>query len=256
MEGYSTCIFAFGQTGSGKTFTMTGDSRNEGLIFRSLREFQKISQILKNQNFHVKFTAKYLEIYNENIKDLFLDNQVTISHDSNGISLKNCSSIEYDNIEDACEKFKSTSNARKTAETNCNLNSSRSHAIFIISVEIKRNDEIRNGSLCLIDLAGSERLNESKSENERLKETQFINKSLSALGNVIVALKRKDQHIPFRDSKLTHLMQDYFTGRSRTTMIVNINPESLNESICSLIFATKVSECSLKTATKNINRFI
>lgn len=256
MEGYNICVFAFGQTGSGKTFTMSGNDENEGLIFKSINEFKMISDSLRLQGYSVKFTVKYLEVYNENVKDLFTNGNVTIFHDSNGITLKNCTSEEFTHIGQAYDLLKRTVSNRKIGETNCNLNSSRSHALFIISVDITGNNETRHGSLCLIDLAGSERLSESKAENERLKETQFINKSLSALGNVIVSLKRKDQHIPFRDSKLTHLMQEYFTGKSRTSMIVHINPESLNESTCSLRFATKVSECTMKVANKDVTKYL
>lgn len=256
MEGYNICIFAYGQTGSGKTFTMTGDNYNEGLMFKALRAFKGISDTLKYQGFSTKYSVKYLEVYNETIKDLLNGQPVSIFHDSNGILLKNCSSIEYENIEEAFQLLKNKSEARKTGETNCNSNSSRSHAVFIVSVILKGQSEIRHGSLCLIDLAGSERLNMSKAENERLRETQFINKSLSALGNVIVAMKKNDHHIPFRDSKLTHLMQDYLTGKSRTSMIVHINPENINESVCTLRFAVKVSECVLKAANKDVTKYL
>lgn len=256
MEGYNICIFAYGQTGSGKTFTMSGNEHNEGLMFKAMKEFKYIADMLKHQGFSINFTVKYLEVYNETIIDLLTNQTVTISHDAKGITLKNCSSVEYKNIEEALELIKEKSEFRKTGGTNCNSNSSRSHSLFIVSVAIEGNNEVRHGSLCLIDLAGSERLSLSKAENERLKETQFINKSLSTLGNVIVAMKKNEQHIPFRDSKLTHLMQDYLSGKSRISMIVHINPENTNESICSLRFATKASECTLRVANKDVTRYL
>ncbi len=195
--------------------------------------------------FSTKFILKYVEIYNETIIDLFTRKNVTLGHDNNGIVLKNIFQVESNDIEVILKKMKEASKKRSVGETQSNRTSSRSHAIFILDVELESEKEKRKGSLCLIDLAGSERLNESKAENERLKETQNINKSLSALGNVFTAIKRKDGFVPFRDSKLTHLMQEYLTGQSRTIMIVNINPSSGNESICTLRFAAKVSECTL-----------
>ncbi|ORD95292.1 ATK2 [Hepatospora eriocheir] len=198
------------------------------------------------------FKLKYLEIYNETIVDLFTQKNVTIAHNSTSITFKDASEIIADNVTEIRNKIKEASNKRTVGETKCNSKSSRSHAIFILDVELKSPTEIRSGSLCLIDLAGSERLRESKAENERLKETQNINKSLSALGNVFSAIKTSENHIPFRNSKLTHLMQKYLTGHSRMAMIVNINPESLSESVCTLRFATKVSECNLGKSKKII----
>ncbi|ELA41456.1 uncharacterized protein VICG_01561 [Vittaforma corneae ATCC 50505] len=256
LEGYSVCIFAYGQTGSGKTYTMCGEGLEEGLIFKSLDKIKDISNRFRNEGFTVKYIVKYIEVYNENVRDLISDKAVTIVHDTHSIKLKDCEEVSADDIDLISSIIKQYSLKRKTGETNCNVSSSRSHSIFILNVLIESKNEKRQGSLCLIDLAGSERLKESKAENERLKETQFINKSLSALGNVMAALKRKDKHVPFRDSKLTHIMQEYLSGRSRTSMIVNINPECIEETICTLRFAIKVSECSLGGASKNINKFI
>lgn len=255
MEGYNVCIFAYGQTGSGKTYTMSGENSEEGIIFRSITRLKELSNSLRSEEYNIRFNIKYIEVYNENIKDLISGKSVTIIHDANVIKLKDCEEVTTNDIDVVYDVIKQSSLKRRTGETNSNASSSRSHSVFILNVFIESSNEKREGSMCLIDLAGSERLKESKAENERLKETQFINKSLSALGNVIVALKRKDKHIPFRDSKLTHLMQEYLTGKSRTSMIVNINPECIDETICSLRFATKVSECSLGGANKNISKF-
>lgn len=253
LEGYNVCIFAYGQTGSGKTYTMCGEGEEEGLMFRSLRRIKDQGRSLINDGFSVKYNVKYVEVYNENIRDLITDRSVSITHDALSVRLKGCEEMVFEDPDQVSDIVRSATLKRMTAETNCNSQSSRSHAIFILGIMAESPKERREGGLCLIDLAGSERLKESKAANERLKEVQFINKSLSALGNVIVALKKKDRHVPFRDSKLTHLMQEYLTGKSRTLMIVNINPESLDESVCSLRFATKVSECNLGEIRRNIN---
>lgn len=255
MEGFNVCIFAYGQTGSGKTFTMYGMDENEGIIFKSLSNISDLSTTLIEKGYTVKYNLKYIEVYNETITDLISNKPVTIIHDSESVRFKDYDELVTDDITKIIETVKVSSSKRRTGETKCNSSSSRSHSVFILEVLAQSSDEVRKGTLCLIDLAGSERLNESKAENERLKETQYINKSLSALGNVIMSLKKKDKHIPFRDSKLTHLMQEYLSGKSRTTMIVNINPENSNETVCSLRFATKVSECNLGHTNRNINKY-
>jgi kinesin family member C1 len=133
--------------------------------------------------------------------------------------------------------LKKAENNRVVAETMCNERSSRSHLIFQIKVD--------KSTLNLIDLAGSERLNTTKVEGERQKETLAINKSLSALADVISALKEK-RHVPYRNSKLTFLLQNYLGSMSsKTLMIVNLNPISINESLCSLRFAAKVNSCTM-----------
>lgn len=247
IDGYKLCIFAYGQTGSGKTHTMEGNG--DGLIYNSL---YKLKEAL--ERIETTYTLKYVEIYNENIIDLFTKEKVTLQHDGSGIKLKNVTEHNSANIEEIIEHMKVASKSRRIAETKCNTVSSRSHALFILTVNMKFENETRTGSLCLIDLAGSERVSSSKVENERLKETQCINKSLSALGNVFTSIKRKESHVPYRDSKLTHAMQEYLTGDSRTVMIVNLNPGSVDESICTLRFAGKVSECDLGRAEKNVER--
>lgn len=254
LDGYNVCVFAYGQTGSGKTYTMEGPVDDRGLLFRSLREINDVSRSMTAEGFSVVFSVKYLEVYNESIKDLIQGGPVAISHDHDSIKLKNCSEVLVPNIQDVESVIEDACSKRRTSRTICNDTSSRSHSIFVLKVLAERENERREGALCLIDLAGSERLDESRAEGERLKETKFINKSLSALGNVISALKRKDRHVPFRDSKLTHLMQEYLTGTSRVSMIVNVNPENVGETICSLRFATKVSECNSGAVSRNITR--
>ena len=138
---------------------------------------------------------------------------------------------------------------RAVATTNCNEHSSRSHLIFKIRL-LAENPERkrRERSLTLVDLAGSERVGESKVEGDRLKETQSINKSLSQLGVVLSSIKNKEQHIPFRSSKLTHQLQKCLEGDARALMIINVSPEiqDYQQSLISLRFAEGVRECKLK----------
>lgn len=248
LDGYKLCIFAYGQTGSGKTYTMEGNK--DGLIYKSIK---KLKDALENTK--VTYTVKFLEIYNESMYDLCTQEKVVVQQEESQVKIKNVTEIITSDLDEILGKMEEIGKFRRTAETKCNEKSSRSHFVFMINLEMHLDGEIRKGSLCLIDLAGSERVSNSKVTDQRLKETQNINKSLSALGNVFTAIKRGDAHVPFRDSKLTHLMKEHLTVNSRTVMMVNVNLESMDETICSMRFATKVSECVLRKATKNVEYY-
>ncbi|XP_048234515.1 kinesin-like protein KIN-12E isoform X2 [Ricinus communis] len=255
VGGYNSCMFAYGQTGSGKTHTMLGDieggtrrhSVNCGMtprVFEYLfSRIQKEKEARKDEK--IKYTCKcsFLEIYNEQILDL-LDpstNNLQIREDvKKGVYVENLKEIEVTSARDVIQQLIQGSANRKVAATNMNRASSRSHSVFTCIIESKWESQgvthHRFARLNLVDLAGSERQKSSGAEGERLKEATNINKSLSTLGLVIMNLvsisNGKSQHVPYRDSKLTFLLQDSLGGNSKTTIIANISP-----SIC----------CSLET---------
>lgn len=260
FEGYNSCIFAYGQTGSGKTHTMEGPDDNIGIIPRSVDEIFRLCEIYHSQGWDTNLIVSYIEIYNESIKDLLSEPEsgikYEIKHENEATYIKNCRYVEIKSRDEAMALLKMANKHRSVGSTKCNDRSSRSHSVFTFTVSMFNPtiNEKRKGTLNLIDLAGSERLGESGSEGVRLRETQNINKSLSALGNVMNALLRNESHIPFRNSKLTYLMQNYLGGRARVLMFVNVSPElrHFNETLCSLRFASNVSECKLGQANKNI----
>ncbi|KAI5386310.1 kinesin-like protein KIN-14D isoform X1 [Lathyrus oleraceus] len=273
LDGYKVCIFAYGQTGSGKTYTMVGrpDAPDlKGMIPLSLEQIFQTSQSLNDQGWNYKMQVSVLEIYNETIKDLLSNRssgfdqtraensvhgkQYSIRHDKNG----NTHVLDL-TIVDVCSAAEISSLLEKAAQirsmgrTQMNEQSSRSHFVVTLRIcGINENTEQQvQGVLNLIDLAGSERLSRSGATGDRLKEAQAINQSLSCLSNVIFALAKKEDHVPFRDSKLTHLLQPSLEGDSKTLMFVNISQDqsSIDESLCSLRFAARVNAVKLGSQT-------
>ena len=251
LDGFNVCIFAYGQTGSGKTYTMEGENNNKrGLIPRALELiFYNINNMEKlGYKFSVNLSC--LEIYLDQIRDLLKDNK---GKNNNNIINKddNLIKLELKDMNDWIKYYESAKEKRKVAETQCNEKSSRSHCIFQILINCfnKEKNIKREGSLNLIDLAGSERTNKSGVIGDRLKETISINKSLTALKSVINALvavdNKNSNFVPYKDSVLTNYLQPYLGGDSKTLMFVNISPvlNSFNESSCSLRFATDVNSC-------------
>ncbi|KDP20822.1 hypothetical protein JCGZ_21293 [Jatropha curcas] len=263
LDGYKVCIFAYGQTGSGKTYTMMGKTEvqeQKGLIPRSLEQIFQTSQSLSAQGWKYTMKASMLEIYNENIRDLLSTNrssttentgkQYTIKHDANGNTIVDgLTIIDVCSIQEISSLLRQAAQSRSVGRTQMNDQSSRSHFVFTlrISGENENTEQQVQGVLNLIDLAGSERLSRSGATGERLKETQAINKSLSSLSDVIFALAKKEDHVPFRNSKLTYLLQPCLGGDSKTLMFVNLSPEpsSVGESLCSLRFAARVNACEI-----------
>jgi kinesin family protein C1 len=243
VDGKNVCIFAYGQTGSGKTYTMQGgdSGHSKGIIPRSIELiFSEVERARKYQ-WESEVSVTIQEVYLDNVKDLLMPKS-SCEEVLNKFEVKFPAEI-YSLLEEAGKN-------RKVAETICNEHSSRSHLIFTIHILSRNMDKNleRRGSLNLVDLAGSERVALSKVEGDRMKETQAINKSLTQLGVVISALAKKEPHVPFRNSKLTFLLQKYLEGDSKTLMFVNISPRvnDFNQTLCSLRFAEKVKECKIK----------
>ncbi|KAJ3125213.1 kinesin-like nuclear fusion protein [Nowakowskiella sp. JEL0407] len=263
LDGFNVCIFAYGQTGSGKTHTMEGptqpDPEQMGMIPRAVEQIFVTSESLKEKGWVYTMEAQFLEIYNETLRDL-LDNDDNpgkkreIKHLGTGKTIvTDCVNVVVNNPREVHNLLKKASHNRAVAATQCNERSSRSHSVFTLRLSGRNDltDETIEGNLNLIDLAGSERLSSSGSTGERLKETQAINKSLSCLGDVIYALANRDGHVPYRNSKLTYLLQNSLGGNSKTLMFVNVSPLNLNETLNSLRFATKVNSCQIGTAKKS-----
>ena len=260
LEGYNSTIFAYGQTGTGKTFTMEGftyDQYDEsrGIIPRTIEDI--FAYIESNSNKDTKFIirAAYLQIYNEMISDLLKPNNpnknLNIREDKKkGLYVEHLSEWAVRSPSDIYSLLERGASCREVSNTNMNDVSSRSHAVFMIIVEqLISNLEINGkqitkiGKLNLVDLAGSERTRITGATGKQLEESKKINKSLSALGNVINALtdSKERKHIPYRDSKLTRLLENSLGGNCKTTMIATISPAqcSFNESLSTLNFAKR-----------------
>lgn len=251
LKGYNGTIFAYGQTGSGKTYTMVGDhtaKELQGMIPNSFSQiFNQIASSVEQKSFVV--TATFLEIYNEEIKDLLSPNTtkklVIHDHKTYGSFVKNLSGFTVNSIDELMKLFVRGNKNRTTKSNTLNMTSSRSHAIFTIMVESKNHcsNFTTFGKLNFVDLAGSERLSRTKVTGEMLKEASHINLSLSVLGNVISSLvDGKSSHIPYRNSKLTRLLQDSLGGNSKTAMIATLSLAEIDydESVCTLRYASRV----------------
>lgn len=250
LDGYNVCIFAYGQTGTGKTFTMEGTAENRGVNYRTLEELFRVS---KERSSFMKYNlfVSMLEVYNEKIRDLLVESstqpskKLEIKQSAEGTQeVPGLVETSVYSTDEVWELLKSGSQARSVGSTNANELSSRSHCLVRVTVvgENSINGQRTRSHLWLVDLAGSERVGRIEVEGERLKESQFINKSLSALGDVISALASKTAHIPYRNSKLTHMLQNSLGGDCKTLMFVQISPSAadLGETLCSLNFASRV----------------
>nr|XP_024930280.2 kinesin-like protein KIN-14R isoform X1 [Ziziphus jujuba var. spinosa] len=258
LDGYNVCIFAYGQTGTGKTFTMEGPEQNRGVNYRTLEHLFKIAEE-RRETFIYDISVSVLEVYNEQIRDLLASSpaskKLEIRQASEGVHhVPGIVEAKAENISEVWSVLQAGSNARATGSNNVNEHSSRSHCMLCIMVRAKNlmNGECTKSKLWLVDLAGSERLAKTEVQSDRLKEAQNINRSLSALGDVISALATKNNHIPYRNSKLTHLLQDSLGGDSKTLMFVQISPseQDLSETLSSLNFATRVRGVELGPARK------
>ncbi|CAL8279070.1 unnamed protein product [Lota lota] len=236
LEGYNGTIFAYGQTSSGKTHTMEGllhDTDNMGIIPRIVQDiFNYIYSMDENLEFHIK--VSYFEIYLDKIRDLLDVSKTNLSvhEDKNRVPyVKGCTERFVCSPEEVMDTIDEGKSNRHVAVTNMNEHSSRSHSIFLINVkqENTQTEQKLSGKLYLVDLAGSEKVSKTGAEGAVLDEAKNINKSLSSLGNVIAALAEGTAYIPYRDSKMTRILQDSLGGNCRTTIIICCSPSSYNE---------------------------
>ncbi|KAL4618018.1 kinesin heavy chain isoform X5 [Arapaima gigas] len=237
LAGYNGTIFAYGQTSSGKTHTMEGklhDPQMMGIIPRIAHDiFDHIYSMDENLEFHIK--VSYFEIYLDKIRDL-LDvskTNLAVHEDKNRVPyVKGCTERFVSSPEEVMDVIDEGKANRHVAVTNMNEHSSRSHSIFLINIkqENVETEKKLSGKLYLVDLAGSEKVSKTGAEGAVLDEAKNINKSLSALGNVISALAEGTKtHVPYRDSKMTRILQDSLGGNCRTTIIICCSPSIFNE---------------------------
>ena len=257
MEGYNGTIFAYGQTGTGKTYTMEGsdNERDKGIIPRSI---DWIFDNIKNypaQQFLVR--VSFVEIYNEEVRDLLSKikrQKLNVREKDKVFYLEDVTIFQSENARHTLNIMKEGRVNRATGATKMNPGSSRSHSIFSIIVESSTNDEngqahYKVGKLNLVDLAGSERQSKTESTGQRFIEATKINLSLTCLGSVINKLvSGKSQYIPYRDSKLTMLLQDSLGGNTKTVMIANVGPADYNydETLNTLWYASHAKKIKNK----------
>ena len=268
LDGYKVCLFSYGQTGSGKTHTMLGeqsDPETRGIIPRAVAKVVEASKANAKKGWTYEMRASYVEIYNEQVRDLLKagsghSDKHSIVHTPQGVTeVSGVQREPVESVEAAAGLVRRAAAARAVEATQMNAVSSRSHTIFMLYItgEHAASGSKLAGCLNLVDLAGSERVGRSGAEGARLKEACAINKSLSCLGDVFQALSNKQSHVPYRNSKLTYLLQPCLGGDGKTLMFVNINPEapSAEESMCSLKFASQVNAVELgggRGAKRNI----
>ncbi|XP_073418101.1 kinesin-like protein KIF3C isoform X1 [Dendrobates tinctorius] len=259
LQGFNGTIFAYGQTGTGKTYTMQGlwvETEKRGVIPNSFDHI--FTHISRSQNQQYLVRASYLEIYQEEIRDLLCKDQTKKlelkENPESGVYIKDLSSFVTKNVKEIEHVMNLGNQSRSVACTNMNEYSSRSHTIFVITIEcsevgVDGEEHIRVGKLNLVDLAGSERQSKTGANGERPKEASKINLSLSALGNVISSLvDGRSTHIPYRDSKLTRLLQDSLGGNAKTIMVATLGPAShhYDETLSTLRFANRAKNIKNK----------
>ncbi|KAJ5475177.1 hypothetical protein N7539_008243 [Penicillium diatomitis] len=257
FSGYNNCIFAYGQTGSGKSYSMMGYGQEYGVIPRICQSmFERIKEMQQDKNLNVTVEVSYLEIYNERVRDLLnpsnKGNLKVREHPSTGPYVEDLAKLVVRSFDEIDHLMDEGNKARTVAATNMNETSSRSHAVFTLTLTQKRHDAETSmdtekvSKISLVDLAGSERANSTGATGARLKEGAEINRSLSTLGRVIAALAdvssgklKKASMVPYRDSILTWLLKDSLGGNSMTSMIAAISPADINfdETLSTLRYA-------------------
>ncbi|AAW41182.2 kinesin, putative [Cryptococcus deneoformans JEC21] len=256
FEGFNTCIFAYGQTGSGKSYSMMGYGAEKGIIPLTTSELFRRIEARMGSDVNLSYTVEvsYIEIYNEKVRDLLnpknKGNLRVREHPSLGPYVEDLSRLVVENYTQMMTLMDEGNKARTVASTNMNETSSRSHAVFTLVLTQKRHDPQTQmtgekvSKISLVDLAGSERQASTGATGTRLKEGANINKSLTTLGKVISALaqagqnkRKKEEHVPYRDSVLTWLLKESLGGNSKTAMIAAISPADYEETLSTLRYA-------------------
>jgi kinesin family protein C2/C3 len=256
LDGYHVCIFAYGQTGSGKTYTMEGPPHNRGVNVRAVDELFRVIESRKG-DYTYSIEVSVLEVYNDVAYDLQNKRmKLEVRHsEKTGVVIEGLVRVPALCTDGVVDVLTAAYSQRVAKETKMNERSSRSHCIvslYITGVNLTSQQKII-GKLHMIDLAGSERVKQSEVTGDRLKEATCINQSLTSLGLVIRALASKKDHIPYRDSKLTSLLQDSLGGNCKCLMFANISMANSNvtETISTLKFATNARKVELGKATAN-----
>jgi kinesin family protein 18/19 len=271
LEGYNATVFAYGATGCGKTHTITGTTKEPGIIFLTMQElFERIEE--RKDEKITEVSLSYLEIYNETIRDLLVPGGskqgLMLREDSNqGVTVAGLTSHHPKDVHEVMSMIIQGNEYRTVSPTAANAVSSRSHAVLQINVAQRdRNASVNEphtmATLSIIDLAGSERASATKNRGERLMEGANINKSLLALGSCINALcdPRKRNHVPYRNSKLTRLLKFSLGGNCKTVMIVCVSPSSehFDETQNTLRYANRAKNIQTKVTRNvfNVNRHV
>jgi len=265
VDGYNVTMFAYGQTGAGKTFTMYGVPGKLGTAPRTIDEIFRVTEKGKDR-FDFTILGSMMELYNSDLVDLLVPPNnpksknkklnVRLDGKSNMVVVENLIDEQCHTASQLMDLLERGNSQRTVAATAMNSESSRSHLVFmikIVSVNRETKTQLR-GKILLVDLAGSERLKKSQVEAHMQKEAIEINKSLTALGDVIEALTRGEKkNVPYRNHKLTQLMQDSLGGTAKTLMFVNCSPASSNvdETLMSLKYATRAKKITNQAAKKS-----
>ncbi|VDO58461.1 unnamed protein product [Haemonchus placei] len=258
IDGYNVCLFAYGHTGSGKTYTMEGPPSDPGINQRAIMQLFEAAGCV-NGDIDYQIDVSMIEIYNEKIRDLLSPTGLSSSPlsirmgEDGRLSIPGLREVRVTSVENVVEVLEEGRRNKAVAATEQNAHSSRSHVIVRVVVTSKNNitGVTTVGRLNLVDLAGSERVSQTNATGQLLKEAQAINKSLSELGNVVLALRQNQKHIPFRNCQLTRILEDSlseFHGDSKTLVIVHLSPDMAycNESASSISFAEKIGQVQTK----------
>ncbi|XP_040265915.1 kinesin-like protein KIFC3 [Bufo bufo] len=263
LDGYNICILAYGQTGSGKTYSMEGTVDNPGINQRALRLLlSEVSERSSSWEHHL--SVSMAEIYNETLRDLLgsdYHSSLDIKMAPGGageLYVPGLTQRSVRNMSDINKVLELGWKQRATECTNLNAHSSRSHALLILTAKGHETSTgiCTTGKLYLVDLAGSERVSRSGAAGERLREAQCINRSLSALGDVFSALRSQQAHVPYRNSKLTYLLQEALSRDGKALLLLQVSPveQNVNESLCSLRFGDRVRSVELGIPSRKIEQ--